>query len=301
MPASSSEDARLTPKYERWGAFSDDYRNIATKMVSFQVLAEIVGVLQFAEWLPRVPDFNRKRMLTAKIQDEVGHGHVTARVAEDLGTSREAIIRDWLDGKTKLLNIFHYGFHSWEELGTAALVVNSAAIVQFKSLDKGTYLPYARALKKIEKEEAFHYHHARDLTHEIHTCGTKVQRQRSQDAFETWLGRTLVYFGPPDLDTVEENPAYRLGLKVDANETLRQHYLERMVPVWKSVGLEVDHLVTYDEDADAWDYGAVVIDWAAEKEMLREGGPRYEDWKTWIRSSFEKNGRYFEPSVKAAA
>jgi ring-1,2-phenylacetyl-CoA epoxidase subunit PaaA len=288
----SDDDPRLAVKFQRWDELDDDYRKLARKMASFQVLAELVGVMQFVEWLPMVPDFCRKQMLTAKIQDEVGHGHVMARVAEDLGADRDAILWDWLEGRTKLLNIFHFDFKSWEELGMAALIVNSAAIVQFQSFDKGTYLPYGRALKKIEKEEAFHYHHALDLTHELLTHGTTVQRDRVHEAFATWLGRTLVYFGPPDSHLVANNPLYQAGLKVDSNDALRERYLDRMVPVWRGLGLPVDDFLSYDESAGRWATPGVPIDWAAEKKMLEGGGPAYERWKDMIRTSLEKNARY---------
>ena len=168
MSESNTIDSeRLSTKYELWSEMPDGYREGIARVASFQSLAEVVGVLPFSDWMGRVPDFARKQMFIAKIQDEVGHGHITARVAEDLGVPREKILTDFVEGRTKLLNIFHFGFETWEEIGIAALLMNSSAIVQFQSLDKGTYLPYVRALKKIEKEEGFHYHHALDLTHRL--------------------------------------------------------------------------------------------------------------------------------------
>lgn len=290
-PEASTDDPRLARRYERWDDLDASYAALACKMASFQVLAELVGVLQYAEWLPRVPDYRRKQMLTAKLQDEVGHGHVTARVAEDLGADRQQILEAWLAGETKLLNIFHYDFESWEELGVAALIVNSAAIVQFQSLDKGTYLPYARALKKIEKEEAFHYHHALDLTHELLNEGTPAQRDRVHEAFHRWVGRTVVYFGPPDSQRVADNPSYQVGLKVEPNDVLRQRYLDRMVPVWEDLGLSCRELVRRSEDS-TWDLSPLAIDWEAERRMLDQGGPAYERWKDQIRTSLDRNGRF---------
>ena len=78
-------------------------------------------MLQYAEWLDRAPGYTRRQMLMAKVQDEVGHGHVAARVAEDLGMPREQIFLDYLEGRLKVHNIFHYSFQSWEELGPGLL------------------------------------------------------------------------------------------------------------------------------------------------------------------------------------
>ena len=296
--AATATDDRLAEKRELWSDMSDDYRRGAARIAAFQALAEIVGVLPFSEWVERAPDFKRKQMLIAKIQDEVGHGHVMFRVAEDLGLDREDIIQGFTDGDTKLLNIFHYGFDAWEQLGPAALLMNSAAIVQFQSLKNGTYLPYVNALRKIEKEESFHYHHALDLTHEVLNTGTAEQRALVQEAFETWLPRLLAYFGPPDSHEVHENRMYQLGLKVDSNDDLRQRWLDRIIPVFVDLGVEVDpDLVRHD--GEQWIYREP--DWVEIKQMLRDGGPRAADWRDHISSSMKRNRRYRRASFAAAA
>jgi ring-1,2-phenylacetyl-CoA epoxidase subunit PaaA len=291
-------DDRLAVRYERWDEMTDEYRGLAARVASFQALAELVGVLPFTDWIRRAPDFVRKQMLVAKIQDEVGHGHVMARVAEDLGIPREKILRDFVDGKTKLLNIFHYDFETWEEIGPAALLMNSSAIVQFQSLDRGTYLPYARALKKIEKEEGFHYHHALDLTHQVLREGNAVQRARVQTAFDTWFPRLIAYFGPPDSDTFERNPGYRAGIKVDSNDALRQRWIAKIVPVFQELGVHVDEsLASFDVEANEWTYASP--DWNEVKAMLTHGGPTYQRWVTTIAGSLERNERYRRAALAA--
>jgi ring-1,2-phenylacetyl-CoA epoxidase subunit PaaA len=293
-------DSRLARKFELWDELPDGYRVAAARISSFQALAEVVGVLPFAEWIDRAPDYARKQMLIAKVQDEVGHGQVTSRVAEDLGVPREQILTDFVEGRTKLLNVFHYGFDTWEELGPAALLMNSAAIVQFQQLEKGTYLPYARALRKIQKEESFHYHHAMDHTHQTMVRGTAAQRRLVQDAFETWLPRILAYFGPPDGDTHRDSALYRFGLKVASNDAIRQEWLAKIIPVFEKLGVRVDPALThFDEESGTWWYAAP--DWAEVKTMLRDGGPRYEQWRSQIADSLERNAVYRNVSLLRSA
>lgn len=290
-PDGEAPDPRLDVRYECWDEMTDEYRAAAARIASFQSLAEVIGVLPFIEWVGGAPDFARKQMLMAKIQDEVGHGHVMARVAEDLGVSREQILGDFVAGTTKLLNIFHYRFESWEAIGPGALLMNSAAIVQFASLSRGTYLPYVRALKKIEKEEGFHYHHAWDLAHEIITQGTVEQRRLAQAAFETWFPRLLAYFGPPDSVVYTSNRMYQLGLKVDSNDDIRQRWLARIVPVFLEMGYQVPRELAYhDDERDTWVYAQP--DWDEIKQVITEGGPCYEQYVEHIRGSMERNGPY---------
>lgn len=293
-------EVRLSRKYELWSEMPDGYPAAAALIASFQALAELVGVLPFTEWIGRAPDYARKQMLTAKVQDEVGHGHVTARVAEDLGISREKILSDFVEGKTNLLNIFHYGFDTWEEIGPAALLMNSSAIVQFQALHHGTYLPYARALRKIEKEESFHYHHALDMTHQTQVYGTDAQRALVQLAFETWLPRVLAYFGPPDSDTVRTNAMYQFGLKVRSNDELRQQWLTKIIPVFEDLGVRVDPaLAHFDEQHQEWDYATP--DWAETKRIIKEGGPRYEQWRSHVADSLERNDTYRRVALAGVA
>lgn len=295
----AEDNARLSTKYELWSEMPDGYREGIARVAAFQGLAEVVGVLPFADWMSRVPDFARKQMFIAKIQDEVGHGHITARVAEDLGIPRERILTDFVEGRTKLLNIFHFGFDSWEEIGIAALLMNSSAIVQFQSLDKGTYMPYVRALKKIEKEEGFHYHHALDLTHQVMTEGTNVQRARVQQAFETWFPRLIGYFGPPDSAVYKSNPLYKWGIKVDSNDDIRQRWIAKIVPVVKSLGVHVDESVAkYDENSKSWSYSGV--DWVEIKRLINEGGPEYRTLVDSIARSLESNKRYRRAALRSS-
>lgn len=298
MATNIADDVRLSTKYELWSEMPEGYREGAARVAAFQSLAEVVGVLPFAEWMDRVPDYSRKQMYIAKIQDEVGHGHVMARVAEDLGIPREKILNDFVEGRTKLLNIFHYGFESWEEIGIAALLMNSSAIVQFQSLDKGTYLPYVRALKKIEKEEGFHYHHALDLSHQVMVEGTKDQRDRVQQGFETWFPRLLGYFGPPDSDSVKENPLYKWGIKVDSNDDIRQRWISKIVPVVKGLGVHVDEsLAKFNDDTQQWDY--LEVDWAEIRSIITNGGPRFQDHIDSVKSSIVENDKYRRAALRS--
>ena len=294
------DGSRLAAKYEAWDTLPDGYREQAARVAGGQCIAELVGVLPYAEWLDRAPSYARAQMLMAKVQDEVGHGHVMARVCEDLGTSRETLLEGFLDGRQKLLNVFHYHYVSWEELACGALLGNSAAIVQFQSLKHGTYLPYVRALRKIEKEESFHYHHALDLIHELMTAGSPAQQAAVREHCDTWLRRNLAYFGPSDTARIADNPVYRFGIKVDSNDVLRQRWLTKMIPVLAKLGITfAPELVRYDEKRDEWIYEEQ--DWVAVKRIIKEGGPALADWKQHIAGSLERNQAYRSAAQGRAA
>ncbi|TLP57055.1 Phenylacetic acid catabolic protein [Microbispora triticiradicis] len=287
MPMATAAGHRC---YELWDPMPDEVREGARRFAAVQALNELVGVLQYVEWLDRAPSHTRRQMLMAKIQDEVGHGHVVARVAEDLGMPREQILLDYLEGRTRIHNIFHYSFATWEEVGPGLLLTNSAAITQFQSLAKGVYLPYARALRKVEREESFHYQHALDLTHEILTHGDAEQRRRVQEGFELWLPRILAYLGPPDTDTLHTNRMWQVGLKPDGNDEVRQAWLNKIIPVVRKLGLHVDPSLVRQAPSGEWEFE--MPDWAQVKKVIANGGPSSQRRLDWVRNALDRNAPY---------
>lgn len=246
------------------------YRTAIGRVVSFQTLAEVVGETLFSEWLDKVPGLRRKIILTAKCQDELGHAQVLARVAEDLGFERRRIYQDYLAGRIKLLNIFHYRIESWPELPIASLLQNSSAIVQFQSLVKGSYFPYVRALQKIMREESFHYHQAIDLSTTILEEGNAWARSEMQRGVDKWFPLLLAYFGPPDKDTpTQQNMRWRI--KVDFNDDLRQRWIEKIVPVVQRMGLEIHDPQLRKREDGVWEF--TMPDWEEVKWVIQGHGP----------------------------
>ena len=264
----------------------DDYRREITRVVSFQALAEIVGATLFSEWLDRVPSLQGKLILTAKCPDEMGHAQVLMRVVEDLGVDRDSVVEDYLEGRAKLLNIFHYAAESWPELAVAALLQNSAAIVQFRSLATGSYQPYIRALRKIMREESFHYHRALHLTTLLSTRGTPDQRRQVADGLATWFPRVLAYFGPPDRANPRRD-SLRYRIKCHLNDDLRERWLERMVPVLESCGLAIPDPRLRRRDDGAWEF--TEPDWAEMKRVVAGDGPVSRARRALIERRYRQN------------
>lgn len=266
----------------------DAYRSQVIRVVGFQALAEVVGTLLFTEWMCRAPSLERKLILTAKVQDEMGHGHILMRVCEDLGRPREAIIEEFLAGKTKLLNIFHYGIDTWDEVGIAALLQNSAAIVQFRSLVQGSYGPYVRALRKIMKEESFHHYHALELTQRMLAEGTPEQRAGVQRGLAKWWPRLIAYFGPPDTESEHTAQAMAWRIKVHTNDDLRQQWIAKMVPLLTGMGLEIPDPALRQEEDGRWTFTAP--DWAEVKRVITEGGPRTDYYREILARTYRRDG-----------
>lgn len=222
-----------------------NYRAGMLKMSEHHANSEIVGALPEGEWITRAPSLRRKMALIAKVQDEVGHGQMLYRVSQDLGKTRDAMLRDLITGKTRYHNVFNYPAPTWGDVAMIQWLVDGAAIMNQKTLADGSYGPYVRTMKRINMEEAFHFKSGEDMVLTL-MSGTKSQRKMAQEAFDRWWAPCLMFFGPPDKESVKTGPFMRWRIKTATNDELRQRFVDRFAPAALDLGLKI-HICVKDE------------------------------------------------------
>jgi ring-1,2-phenylacetyl-CoA epoxidase subunit PaaA len=105
------------------------YRKTLVRQISQHAHSEIIGMQPEGNWLTRAPSLKRKTVLLAKVQDEAGHGLYLYSAAETLGTSREEMVDQLLDGRAKYSSIFNYPTLTWADMGAIGWLVDGAAIM----------------------------------------------------------------------------------------------------------------------------------------------------------------------------
>jgi len=215
-----------------------NYRVGMLRMAEHHANSEIVGALPEGEWITRAPSLLRKMALIAKVQDEVGHGQMLYRTSQDLGKSRDQMLRDLATGKTRYHNVFNYPAPTWADVAMIQWMVDGAAILNQKSLAEGSYGPYVRSMKRINMEEAFHFKSGEDMVLTL-MGGTKRQKTMAQEAFDRWWGPCLMFFGPPDRESTKTGPFMTWRIKTATNDTLRQKFVDRFAPAALALGLKI--------------------------------------------------------------
>lgn len=272
-----------------------DYRIQLIKLIAMHGISEIMGAFPEKEWVPKTPTMKRKLSLMAKVQDEVGHGQLLLRVAEDLlrplGKSREDLIEDLFAGRLKFHNVFHMPALSWADAALIGWLVDGAAIVTQKMLAHTSYAPYARALKRIILEERFHAFHGEDMVIAL-SEGTERQREMMQDALNRWWEALLLFFGPPEDGEMKSNQEMNIRYRIRSktNEELRQEFLDKYVPQIRALNLQVpDSTLYYDEEKRRWVYKHP--DYHYLKDVIAKNqGPRSQNRLNLRRIGFERNG-----------
>lgn len=263
--ASIHDDGRLVEPHD-W--MPDEYRHRNIRFIEMHANSELMGALPEREWIARAPTLRRKRSLAAKVQDEVGHGHLLYRVAESLGKPRRQMYIDLVEGRGAFHNVFHYPTFTWADVACIGFLVDGGAIVTQQALLDTSYGPYARVMKRIVAEESLHYRHGEDVMLAL-AGGTDEQFTMLQEAVDRWWEPIMHFFGN-DIPA-EQDPGMHWGIKPQSNEDSRQAWMSKYVPKLWDMGIETpDPALRWDEEGGRWHY--TEPDWDRLMEIVKGDG-----------------------------
>ncbi len=262
-----AEDSRIEPR--DW--MPQAYRKSLTRQVSQHAHSEIIGMQPEANWITRAPSLKRKAILMAKVQDEAGHGLYLYSAAETLGTPRDVLNDQLLEGKAKYSSIFNYPARTWADMGAIGWLVDGAAICNQVPLCRASYGPYGRAMVRICKEESFHQRQGWEILFEL-SHGTPEQKRMAQDAVNRTYGPALQMFGPPDADSPNSKQSMEWKVKRFSNDELRQRFVDMIVPQAEALGLTLpDPDLKWNEERGHYDFGP--LDWDEFTDVIKGNGP----------------------------
>jgi len=249
----------------------DAYRRTLVRQISQHAHSEIIGMQPEGNWLTRAPTLRRKAILLAKVQDEAGHGLYLYSAGETLGTSRDQMVQDLLDGKAKYSSIFNYPTLSWADIGAIGWLVDGAAVMNQIPLCRCSFGPYARAMVRVCKEESFHQRQGYEIMLTL-TRGNSTQKAMAQDALNRWWWPSLMMFGPNDADSPHSAQSMKWKIKRFSNDELRQKFVDATVPQAQFIGLKMpDDKLELDEEAGHYRFGE--INWQEFYDVLAGNGP----------------------------
>lgn len=249
----------------------EEYRATLVRQIAQHGHSEIIGMQPEGEWLTRAPSLRRKAILTAKVQDEAGHGLYLYGAAETLGTPRHELLNRLHTGRQKYSSIFNYPTPTWADVGAIGWLVDGAAIMNQVPLCRCSYGPYARAMVRICKEESFHQRQGFQIMLTL-AHGTEAQRRMAQAALDRWWWPAIMMFGPPDADSTHGDQSMRWGIKRISNDDLRQKFIDATVPQADLLDLNIpDPDLRLDPATGSYHHGD--IDWDEFWNVVKGNGP----------------------------
>lgn len=287
--ATLAADHKVEPK--DW--MPDGYRQTLIRQIAQHAHSEVVGMQPEGNWITRAPTLKRKVILMAKVQDEAGHGLYLYSAAETLGISRDQMMDLLHQGKHKYSSIFNYPTLSWADIGTIGWLVDGAAITNQLMLTRCSYGPYARAMVRICKEEAFHQRQGFEILM-ILCGGSDEQKEMAQDSLNRWWWPSLMMFGPHDEESTHSAQSMAWRIKRVSNDDLRQQFVDMTAPQADFLGLRIpDPELAWNEERGHYDFGE--IDWDEFWAVIKGNGPlnrerianKINQWENgeWVRKA----------------
>ena len=265
------------------------YRKQLIRMIEQHAHSEIIGALPEGTWITRAPGFRRKLALMAKVQDEVGHAQLLYSAAETLGKTREDMVNDLINGKSKYSNVFNYPAKTWADTAIIAWLIDAGAIINQVTNAKGSYGPYCRALDRICSEESFHLKYGHDNVVYLAT-GTPKQREMVQEALNRWWTPIMHFFGPSDKISEHTEVLMKWKVKMATNDDMRQKFLDEYVPKIWDLGLTIpDKKLKKNNKSGKWEYSEP--DWEEFKRVINGDGPCNKE-RLQVRRWAEEHGAW---------
>jgi len=296
-------EADLRIEADDW--MPDEYRKTLIRQVAQHAHSEIIGMQPEGEWIPRAPSLRRKAILTAKVQDEAGHGLYLYGAAETLGAERADLLDLLHSRKQKYSSIFNYPAVTWADVGAIGWLVDGAAITNQVPLCRCSYGPYGRAMVRVCKEESFHQRQGYQIMFAL-SEGTDEQKAMAQEALDRWWWPSIMMFGPPDAESIHNARNMAWGIKRYTNDELRQNFIDMTIPQAQLLGLTIpDPDLAWNEERGHYDYGEP--DWEEFMQMVRGEGEMpaqririrksAHDGGAWVREAAEAYARKQEASA----
>jgi len=270
-----------------------EYRKQLIRMIEQHAHSEIIGALPEGTWITRAPGFRRKLALIAKVQDEVGHAQLLYSAVETLGKTREEMINDLINGKSKYSNVFNYPAKTWADVAVIGWLIDAAAIVNQLANAKGSYGPYCRALERICYEESFHLKQGHSNSVFLAT-GTPQQKEMIQDALNRWWRPVIQFFGPPDSQSVHSEKLMKWKVKMMSNDQMRFQFFDLYVPKILEIGLTIPDPELKRNKNGTWNYSDP--DWNEFKEVIKGNGPCNKE-RLAVRRMAEEKGRWVRKAL----
>ncbi|WP_081982081.1 1,2-phenylacetyl-CoA epoxidase subunit PaaA [Streptacidiphilus albus] len=289
----------------------DGYRRMMIRQIAQHAHSEIIGMQPEGAWITRAPSLHRKASLLAKVQDEAGHGLYLYAAAETLGVERDELLDALHRGQQNYAATFDHPALTWADTGAIAWLTDGAAVVNQVPLCRTSYGPYARAMRRVCQEEAFHVRQGYDVLHAL--CqGTPAQREMAQDAVDRWwLPAVALMFGPPDtaaggsdergaaMGAAMSRRAMLWGVKRHTNDELRQRFVDNCVPQAERLGLTLpDPAIAWNPERGHYDFGPV--DWELYRAALGDDS-RTGRQRRAHRLAAHRDGAWVREAVDAYA
>ena len=215
-----------------------EYRELLGRVMTIQADCEIGGPqLYVRDMLPSAPTKIDQLIVARTAAEELDHYRKIARIAGDIGVDVSFVLSR--TSQERYVEAFRGRITTWEDHAVFGMLIDRVGRYQLEEFDDCSYLPLARILPDMHKEELGHIDFGTNKTAELAAEGGEA-KERAQKAVNYWYIKGLDMFGRSDSPRSER---YRhWGLKRRSNSEAREQYRKEINAVIEQIGLQVPDL-----------------------------------------------------------
>ena len=211
-----------------------EYKDLLINVMTIQTDSELGGPHLYIErWVLNAPTAEDQRTLARIGMEEIDHHRKFRDLLMDIGVDTSYMIHR--RSADRMLEMFRYPLQTWADLAMFGVMIDRIGGFHLGDFMKCSYLPAARIIPEILKEEQFHINYglqcAKDM---VQTEEGKAEVQKSLD----WMyPHALDMFGKTGS---KKSAAYcEWGIKTRANEESRAGYIAETTPILNELGLTI--------------------------------------------------------------
>ena len=198
---------------------------------------EFVAAERYTDWQVRSPTLESDLALSNIAQDELGHARLWYDLLEDFGHTESTLIYERPPGEWRHNTMSELPFDDgdWADAIVRTYLYDTAEELRLEALVDSAYPRISDRVEKVISEEDYHRQHAESWLSRL--ASDEDGLERLQAAVDRLLPYALTIFAP--MGDVEAD-IDELGLRTESLESMRESWLDTVVPYIEGLGLHVD-------------------------------------------------------------
>jgi len=209
------------------------YKDLLTKVLTIQADSELGGPHLYVEsWILNAPTAEDQMMLAKTAAEEIDHHRKFVKVLAELNIDVSELIKHRRE--QRMLEIFRDPLVTWADMGCFGTFIDRVGGYHLEDFSECSYLPVARIIPQILKEEKQHIAHGLRILDTL--CQTPEGKTEVQKSLNHMYPRCLDMFGVTGSKRSEEYLHW--GIKKRTNAEARNQYRAEAQKTIEQFGLE---------------------------------------------------------------
>jgi len=210
-----------------------EYQDLFIKVMTIQADSELGGPHLYVEkWVLAAPTAEDQMMLAKTAAEEIDHHRKFVKILAELNIDVSYQLQN--RSKDRILEIFREPLETWADMGSFGVFIDRVGGYHLEDFGECSYLPVARIIPQILKEEKQHIAHGLRILDTL--CQTEEGRAQVPNSLDHMYPRCLDMFGVTGSKRSEQYMEW--GIKKRSNEQARTQYREEVKKVIEQFGLK---------------------------------------------------------------